>query len=196
MKFHKKKITGVILAGGRNSRFGGEKALAAIDGIRIIDRTIIAMKDVFKENIIIANNEELYKEFHLKIYPDMVKGKGPLMGIYTALHHSSTDIFVTACDMPFVNASVIRKIVDSLDAFDAVIPRYNEKLHFIHAVYALRCRNMIKKKIDAGSLGLKNLVEDLNCNFIEEFKFEDSRLTPFFNMNTPDDFALVKGHLK
>ena len=195
MKFQKNKINGVILAGGKNRRFGSEKALAKINGKRIIDRIITAMSEVFEENIIITNNEDLYKEFNLKTYPDILEGKGPLMGVYTALHHSSTDIFVIACDMPFVSASVIRKIIDSLKGYDAAIPKYNGKLHFLHAVYSLRCFDIFKKKLDGGFLRLKDVVEDLNCNIIEEFKFEQDHLSPFFNMNTPDDFTLVKDHL-
>ena len=196
MKSHKHNITGVILAGGKNRRFGSKKALAKINGKRIIDRIITTMSDVFEKNIIITNNEDLYKELNLKTYPDILKGKGPLMGIYTALHHSSTDIFVTACDMPFVSTSVIRKIVDSLKDYDAVIPKYNGKLHFLNAVYSLRCTDIFKKKLDGDFLRLKDIVEDLNCNIVEEFKFEDDHLSPFFNMNTPDDFSLVKDHLK
>ncbi|MDP7556031.1 MAG: NTP transferase domain-containing protein, partial [Nitrospinota bacterium] len=80
MKFQKNKITGVILAGGKNRRFGSQKSLAKINGKRLIDRIIAAMSDVFEENIIITNNEDLYKEFNLKTYPDILAGKGPLMG--------------------------------------------------------------------------------------------------------------------
>jgi len=196
MKPYKHKITGVILAGGKNRRFGSVKALAKIEGKRVIDRIIAEMSNVFEENIIIANDVDLYKEFNLKTYHDIHEGKGPLMGVYTALHHSSNDIFVTACDMPFVNSSVIRRIIDSFKDFDAVIPKHNGKLHFLHAVYSLRCFEILKKKLDGGFLGLKDIVGELNCNVLEEFKFEDDHLSPFFNMNTPDDFFLVKDHSK
>jgi|TARA_B100000315_G_scaffold150307_1_gene139004 molybdopterin-guanine dinucleotide biosynthesis protein A len=195
MKPLKQDMTGVILAGGENRRFGSQKALAKINGKRVIERIITEMKEVFSNNIIIVNDEELYREFNLKTYPDLVKGKGPLVGIYTALHHSSKDIFVTACDMPFVSASVIRKIVDRLKGYDAVIPKHSGKLHFLHAAYSLKCFDILKKKLAGGFLGLKDIVEDLNCNIIEEFKFEDDHLSPFFNMNTPHDFSLVKDHL-
>ena len=247
MKFKKIEMTGVILAGGKNSRFGEEKALVKIGGLRVIDGIINTMSEVFYENIIISNNEKIYKEFGLKIFPDIQEGKGPVMGLYTALLHSSSDIFVTACDMPFINEGVIRKIVSQLAAFDAVIPKYEGKLHFLHAAYSLRCLNVIKKKLETGTpgnqslrckpstssvqdkrtgykrgdkfhqsnaaspvplltgqaagelnpqCGIKNLVKDLKCNIIEEFKFEDGCLSPFFNMNTPNDFALAKDHCK
>ncbi len=186
---------GVILAGGRNSRFGSDKALAKINGVRTIDRIIPVMKNVFTEIIIITNNQKLYKEFKLKLFSDIVIGEGPLMGIYTALHYSSKDVFVTGCDMPFLNESVIRKIVRGLEGFDAAVPKCSEKLHYLQAAYSLRCFNLIKKKLHMRILGLKDLVEDLNCNIIEGFKFEADLFSPFFNMNTPDDFALVKDYL-
>lgn len=196
MKSENRKIAGVILAGGRSSRFGSEKALAKIDSVRTIDRIIPVMKKVFNDNIIITNNKKLYKEFKLKLHSDIEVGKGPLMGIYTALYHYSTDIFVTGCDMPFLKEGIVRKIVNSLESFDAAIPKYNGKLHFLHAAYSFRCFNLIKKKLDMGSLGLRNLAEDLNCNIVEDFKTEDDFFSPFFNMNTPDDFALVKNYLR
>ena len=158
MKPLKQDMTGVILAGGENRRFGSQKALAKINGKRVIERIITEMKEVFSNNIIIVNDEELYREFNLKTYPDLVKGKGPLVGIYTALHHSSKDIFVTACDMPFVSASVIRKIVDRLKGYDAVIPKHSGKLHFLHAAYSLKCFDILKKKLAGGFLGLKDIV--------------------------------------
>ena len=195
MKNQTDKITGVILSGGRNSRFGSEKALVNINGKRIIERIIAEMKEVFSHNIIIANDEELYREFNLKIYPDVVKGKGPLVGIYTALYNASTDIFVTACDMPFVSSIVIRKIIDNLEGYDAVIPKYGGKLHFLHAAYSLRCFEIFKNKIDRDSLRLKDMLKELNCTIIEEFNFDSNHLSPFFNMNTPDDFILAKNDL-
>lgn len=195
MENKKSKITGVILAGGTNSRFGSEKALVKINNIRIIERTLNVMKDIFSENIVISNNEKLYREYEVKIFPDLAEGKGPLMGVYTALYHSSTDVFVTACDMPFIDSGVIKKIVSNIASFDAVIPLYNGKLHFLHAVYSLQCLDTMKKKLDAGIfLGLKGLLKDLNCNILEEFKFEDSFLPPFFNMNTPDDYDIAKNY--
>lgn len=198
MKSQNHKIIGVILAGGRNSRFGSEKALASVNSVRAIDNIISVMKEVFSDNVIITNtnNKKLYKEFNLKLYPDIVLGKGPLMGIYTAFCHYATDVFVTGCDMPLLKAEVIMEIVNNLGSFDAAIPKYNGKLHFLHAAYSFRCFNLIKKKLDNGFLGLKDLAEDLNYNIVEGFKFNDDYFSPFFNMNTPDDFALAKKYWK
>lgn len=198
MKSQNQKITGVILAGGRNSRFGSEKALASVDSIRTIDNILSVMKEVFSDNVIITNtrNKKLYKEFNLKLYPDIVPGKGPLMGIYTAFSHYPTDIFVTGCDMPFLKAGVIMEIVKNLGSFDAAIPKYNGKLHFLHAAYSFRCFNLIKKKLDMGFLGLRDLAEDLNYNVVEGFRFDDDHFSPFFNMNTPNDFVLAKNYWK
>lgn len=116
------------------------------------------------------------------------------MGIYTALQHANTDIFVIACDMPLVDSNVIRKIAESLGTYDAVIPKFDGKMHFLHAAYSLRSARLFKEKLDKGPFRLGGIVEELNCNVVEEFDFGEGTLTPFFNMNTPEDFALVKKH--
>jgi molybdenum cofactor guanylyltransferase len=96
-------ITGVILAGGKSSRFGSNKAFASMNGTQLIERVIAIMGSIFKDLIIITNDPDEYSFLGLPMYEDLIKGLGPLGGIYTGLEKipEKTGFFV-ACDMPFL----------------------------------------------------------------------------------------------
>ena len=97
-------ISGVILAGGANKRFGGiTKAKVVIDGLTIISRIIFVIEDLFSEIIIVTNRSEEFRDLiSFKIVEDQYLNAGPLGGIHSALKSSSEDaIFVFAGDMPF-----------------------------------------------------------------------------------------------
>jgi molybdopterin-guanine dinucleotide biosynthesis protein A len=106
----KNRISGVILAGGTNKRFGGiTKANVVIGGKTIISRMISTISDLFDEIIIVTNNPIEFKDLtQYKIVQDLFLKAGPLGGIHAALNASSEDaIFVFAGDMPFLDKEII-----------------------------------------------------------------------------------------
>ncbi len=77
---------GVVLAGGKSKRMGFPKELLTINGKRVISRILDVLKSFFEEILIVTNDKELFREFkEIKIVEDLVKGYGPLGGIYTGL---------------------------------------------------------------------------------------------------------------
>ena len=102
-------ITGAILAGGLNSRFGQNKALINIDGKTLIERIIEVFSTIFDEILIISSSPDIYNKFDsCRVIGDILPIGGPLIGIYSALIGSKYDaVFVSACDMPFINPSLI-----------------------------------------------------------------------------------------
>ena len=126
---HVKGVTGIILAGGKSSRYGRNKALADFDGIPLIERVIRVMESVFPRIILITNSPDEFAYLQLPMHEDLIKGLGPLGGILTGLEAISDEAgFFTACDMPFLNSKLVRHIVDLRDDFDAVVPRVDWKI--------------------------------------------------------------------
>ena len=80
-----KGITGVILAGGKSSRYGRNKALVDLDGIPLSHRVVRVMTTIFKELLLITNTPHEYAFLQLPMHEDKIKGLGPLGGIYTGL---------------------------------------------------------------------------------------------------------------
>jgi molybdopterin-guanine dinucleotide biosynthesis protein A len=137
-----KKISGVILAGGASSRFGGKtKSTMTVGGVSIISRMIETLSEIFDEIIIVTNKPEEFQEFRkCKIVRDEYKKVGPLGGIHAAMNVSSNPaIFVFAGDMPFITKELIVsqvKLYNELKC-DVLIPRMDTYDEPLHAIYSL-----------------------------------------------------------
>ena len=84
-------ITAVILAGGKSSRFGSNKALAEFKGIRLIERVTDILGKIFTKLIIITNSPVEYSYLNIPLYQDLIEGLGPIGGIYTGLDAINND---------------------------------------------------------------------------------------------------------
>ena len=98
-------ILGVVMTGGRNTRFGGTKAFVEVGDTRIIDRVIIALGAVSDAVVLSANEPEVYRSTGLPMRGDAIADLGALGGIHTALawaaERGDAGVMVAACDMPF-----------------------------------------------------------------------------------------------
>ena len=134
------RISGVILAGGSNKRFGGiTKANVVIEEETIISRIISAIGGLFDEIIIVTNTPEEFREFiQCKIVKDQYLKAGPLGGIHAALKESSENaIFVFAGDMPFLDKNIITDQINEFNKneYDVLIPSINQFIEPLHAIY-------------------------------------------------------------
>jgi len=189
-------VTGVILAGGKSSRYGRNKALEEINGIRLIERIIDLIRPVFHRLIIITNTPHEYAYLQLPMCEDLIKGLGPLGGIYTGLQAISDGAgFFVACDMPFLNIELIRHLVKLRDDFDAVVPRIDWKIETLHTLYGKQCLLPIKELIDAGECQIIRLFHKIRVRYVdeEEIRGFDPQLRSFFNINRPQDLLSTAG---
>ena len=188
-------MTGVILAGGKSTRIGTNKAFLSINGQRIIDRIIDIFRDVFDDIIIVTNNPIEYLHLDLKIVTDIIPKKGALGGIYTGLFYATSQhIFVTACDMPFINKGFIEYVISKAENFDVVVPCSDDGLQPLHAVYSKRCQNHIEAAIQSNRLKIKDIYSKVRVKEIstEEIRHFDPQQSLFFNINYPDDLEKAK----
>ncbi len=188
-----KGITGLILAGGKSTRFGKNKALVELDGIRLIERVIRVMGSVFQRLIILTNSPHEYSYLNLPMVEDSIKGLGPIGGLYTGLESISDDAgFFVACDMPFLSESLIRHMVEIRDDFNVVLPKIDWKIEALHGLYTKSCLPTIKELIDSHEYQVirffpKVHVKYLGENEIREF---DPQLKSFFNINKPNELPV------
>ena len=188
-------MTAIILAGGKSSRFGSDKAFIEIDGIPLIKRQLKLLKKVFKKIIIVTNQPQKYRFRNVKIAQDILKNLGPLAGIYSGLMASSSFYnFVIACDMPFINKPLIRYIIDCKDNYDIIIPKLKQKFHPLFGVYSKNCITVIKNMLEHNRLKVSNIFPRLKTRFIltDELERLDKELISLVNINTRDDLRMVK----
>ena len=188
-------ITGVILAGGKNTRMGKNKAFLEIDGQKIIDRTVELLKGIFSQVILVTKTPLEYSYLDVEIVIDIVPKRGSLIGIYTGLFYSSHPCsFVTACDMPFLNRQVIEYMITISKTYDVVIPHLIDGYHPLHAIYSKRCIKSIEKLIREGNLKVIDFFDKVKVKEVtsDDLSSLDATANSFLNINTPEDLARIK----
>ena len=120
------RCVGVLLAGGAARRFRGmPKGLALVDGIRIADRALSALRGATERQIVVANDPRAARWFPgLPIVADGEEGLGPLQGLRTALAAAAGDpVLVVAWDMPFVTTALLSMLrTEGESGASAVVP--------------------------------------------------------------------------
>jgi molybdopterin-guanine dinucleotide biosynthesis protein A len=120
----------VLLAGGESRRFDGvPKGLAAVDGVRIADRVLAALRGA-TDALLVVNNDPAAPDWFpsLRVLRDALPGLGPLAGIETALRAAEgASVIVVAWDMPFVTTPLLRgmRALGEI-GFSAVVPRHGD----------------------------------------------------------------------
>lgn len=172
-----------LLAGGKNSRMGGfNKSFLKFKNESFLQRTLDEFQN-FDKIIIISNNKSLYEQYKFEIFEDIIKDKGPLGGIYTALSSINDNCFIVACDMPFLNQAKILNFYDDLDNYDAIIPIYKGRPQPLCALYNISILKYIIEAIDNDDLKIMIPLRKANVKFIE---IDDEKL--FININTPKEY--------
>ncbi len=189
-------VAGVILAGGKSSRYGKNKALEEFRGLSLIERVCRVMRSVFRNVVLITNSPEEYTHLEIPMEEDLKKGLGPIGGILTALRTIPQDAgFFVACDMPFLNPELIRYMVKQRGEFDAVVPVISGKMEALHALYGKQCLPAVEHLISSGNLQIFRFFPEVSVRYIteEEIRAYDPRLASFLNVNSPQELRRLKG---
>lgn len=187
------KATAIILAGGKNTRIGRNKAAETIGGKTILERVIARVSPLVTEILIVTSAERTsFKgSGQATILTDAYPGQGPLGGIYTGLAAAGSEYsLVVASDMPFLNTKLLGYMLEQAAGFEAVVPRVDGgMIEPLHAVYALSCRKNIKERMDSNQLSVNQFVKTLRVRYIEpaESRRFDPDLLSFFNINYQTD---------
>jgi molybdopterin-guanine dinucleotide biosynthesis protein A len=183
-------VTGVILAGGRSTRYGSNKAFAEVRGMRLIERTLGVMGLVFPRLLLVTNTPAEYAYLRVPMVGDLIKGLGPLGGIYTGLEVMENEHgFFVACDMPFLKEDLLRYMVTLGGDYDAVVPRVKWMVEPLHALYTKNCLPSIRELILSHEHQIFKFFQKINVKYVEEEEIRsiDPDLKSFFNINRPED---------
>jgi len=190
------RCTGVILAGGRATRYGGQpKGLERIGGVRIIDRVAAALRQASDALLLIANDPGAATwlpgtRAETDIWPDA----GSLGGIHAALMRAGTPVLIVAWDMPFVPAGLLRLLRALGQAgADAAVPvsRSRRGIEPLCAYYAPACIGAIERCLAAGERRAIAFLDDVRVSRLDAAQVgqfgDPDRL--FLNVNSPADLS-------
>jgi molybdopterin-guanine dinucleotide biosynthesis protein A len=162
--------------------FGGEILLARV--VRIVGGVTDDVVLVAREGQILPSGFEAVR--------DPAEGLGPLAGIATGLRHVTSDrAFVTGCDAPLLQPTLIQKLIELSEGYDAAVPLIDGRFMTTTAVYARSIVSTAEALIARRELRTRGLLDHIRVRAIEpaELRDVDPDLDSFRTCNTPADYA-------
>jgi molybdopterin-guanine dinucleotide biosynthesis protein A len=189
------EITVAVLAGGASRRMGANKSFVELAGKPLIQHTLERVRRLNAPVILVTNDPDLYRRFETPMVSDVVRGKGSLGGIYSALMNSATPYTLcVACDMPLLDVGLLHYLLSLRAGFDAVVPMLDGQPQGLHAVYHHRCAQPIHDLMDRNELRITALFNHLRVRLVGEAAIRaiDPELRSFTNLNTPEELERVR----
>ncbi|MBI9106001.1 MAG: molybdenum cofactor guanylyltransferase [Spirochaetales bacterium] len=186
-------MTCIILSGGNGERIGGlDKAFLTIEGEPFIERKIRQLSPMFKEIIVVVNKTEAYRNIPARIITDEKPGQGPLMGLYSGLRESSSNInFVTTVDSPFMSPALVAWLVKKIGDYDAHVPHHGGYTEPLFAAYRKSCIPFIEKTLPKRRI--ISFYEYVRVKYAEDdiIRSLDPDYSSFVNINSQKDFQRI-----
>ena len=178
-------LLGAVLAGGKSRRYGRDKSLDLIAGKPLAVRAAETLAEVFSSVVVVSSSKRVVTDWpHV---PDLREGYGPLAGVEAALQYAADEaldgVFVLACDLPLVDASIVRSVTLALGEQKVVAPQRKAfpGVEPLCAAYHISCLETVVDALERGELAVHQIFETLRGRVVR--LPEES----FLNVNTPAD---------
>jgi molybdopterin-guanine dinucleotide biosynthesis protein A len=189
-------VTAFVLAGGKSTRMGRDKALMDHEGRTLLARAVEVVRAITPQVRVVGSHEK-FGDF-APVVEDIFRDCGPLAGIHAALLSSQTELnLMLAVDMPFVSASfleyLLQKARDTGDA-TVVVPSSGGKMQPLCAMYRPQFAAVAETALRAGKNRIDTLFAAVSCRVLEEQELKAVGFSPaiFHNFNTPEDVEAGK----
>lgn len=183
-----KGLTGFVLAGGKSSRMGSDKALLDFKGKPLLMHMVETIHPIC-DNLFVSGNNPVYSSFGVKLVPDLFNGKGPLAGIVSALNYSQTEWnLIISVDVPMVNVELLEFLVRNRKSYSAVVPVHSSGAEPLIALYNRSIIPELQKMIDCDDLKLMNLLKRINTNYLDCNFLVRKFPQLFLNLNRLEDY--------
>ncbi|MCC7119015.1 MAG: molybdenum cofactor guanylyltransferase [Anaerolineales bacterium] len=187
-------LTLALQAGGQSSRMGEDKALKLFLGRPLIQRAIERLAPIADEILITTNRPCEYEFLNTRLVPDLITGRGPLGGLYTAIASATRPLVaVAACDLPFASPlffeSAHRLMVET--EADVVIAKTTAGYEPFHALYRrAACLPLIQAALAEDVWRVSAWLSNAKLRIFSpaEMRAIDPSGLCFWNVNTPAEF--------
>jgi len=188
-----KNICGVVLAGGKCSRYEGKnKAFLEIEEETFYDKSLRILGNIFEDIIVITNCTDGFPDDKIPKYADIIKDIGPLGGIHSALSNSkdAKAIFIIASDMPCINEDIIREMTKTFlkQKVDILIPRIDNNLEPLFAIYSKKILLSLNDYLKTTKVfSIRSFFKKANTAYFDIEATEKNRQA-FLNINSQNDY--------
>ncbi len=184
-------FNGAVLAGGRSSRMGTDKARLFVGGETLLARQLRLLRDAGAvERLVVGRGgEDFSHEADVRFIPDRRLGAGPLAGLEAALGAGTFGpTLVLAVDLPFLTVGLLRDLVHKGGAEVGVVPVRAGRPEPLVALYPPAARDEVTRRLNAGELALQPLVQaGLAAGWLKPWPISDADAVQFTNWNRPED---------
>ena len=190
-------ITGLLLAGGRARRMGGEdKGLLPLAGQPLAAWALKNLSAQVDSLLISANrNHERYRELGAEVVSDTLGDfSGPLAGFAAGLAQIQTPWLVTVpCDSPLVVPDYVSRLWAAIQpgGIDAVVAHDGNRLQPVFSLLRRGVLGDLEDFLDLGERKIDLWLERLSWRIVD---FSDAP-DMFLNVNTPEDLARVEARI-
>lgn len=187
-------VSAFILAGGKSTRMGRDKAFVTLEGRTLLDRMLEAARSV-TDDVRIVGDRAKFEEF-APVVEDIFPACGPLAGIHAALRASNRDLnLILAVDVPFVSLALLQYLISRAKSSPdtiVTVPRSAGGFQPLCAVYRREFAQVAENSLRAGRYKIDALFDLVRTQIITEGELEAAGFSPrvFRNLNTPKDLAV------
>jgi molybdopterin-guanine dinucleotide biosynthesis protein A len=192
---HASNAAAIVLAGGRSTRLGRDKASELLLGRPLLQRVVDRVAPLVAEVVIVRAKSQaipvLACPVPLHIVDDAYPGAGPLGGIYAGLLATTAErSLAVACDMPMLSPLLLGELLRQRPGCDVVLP-VTDRPQPLHAVYSRACIPPMRARLEAGDLKLTYFLDAMRVCVIDEAtcRHFDPDLHSFLNANTESDLS-------
>lgn len=194
-------VSAILLAGGKSSRLGTDKAKVKLNGESVMIGAIAEKLSEVSDDIVVSSNSRRYDDITVPVrwVADVKPGAGSLMGLYSGLLAVKHDYAIAvACDMPFINIELLKYMMSLPRDYDALLPRIGDKTEQLHSIYSKSCLPEMERFLESGRLKITAFLGEINVKFVPEDiinKYDPQHLA-FFNVNTAEQLKEAQNILK
>jgi molybdopterin-guanine dinucleotide biosynthesis protein A len=188
------KMTCAILAGGKSTRMGQDKATIKIGERPLIHIVYDKVKEAFDDIIIISRLHDTIEGINAPVLKDVVPFGNTMTGIVSAMLYSETPYtFVVACDMPLLSTETFKYMVNEATGEDIIIPKTRWGFEPLHAIYNRSCMAHLFRLIEQKRFKITEVLPFVSVKELEEQPcFFRNNTSVFTNINTMKDLSMVE----
>jgi len=188
-------ITAFILAGGKSSRMGSDKAFLELASSTLLERSL-ALAHAVAAEVFIVGSQEKFSRFG-RVVEDVFRDCGPLAGIHAALMASRTDLnLAVAVDLPFLEVKFLEYLISQarMTSALATVPRAAGGWQPLCAVYRREFAVCAESALQRGKNKIDLLFTDVEVKTLEEDELLRHGFKPamFRNLNTPEEMERAR----
>ena len=189
------QVGGIILCGGESKRMGRPKALLPFGDELMLPRVVRLLSEVVAPLVVVAAPGQDIPPLpaDVAIVRDDEKGRGPLQGLAAGLRalQGRADVaYASSCDVPFLQAAFVRRLLEQLGDHHICVPRVGDYHHPLAAVYRVGVVEAVERLLQANRLRPIFLFDEVPTRVVEAAELAD--VDPTFqtlrNLNAPEEY--------